>query len=206
MTIRRPGQSVLPLTLTLLFTVAASQASRGQSNASALPSAPIDLSYTVQEGDTVEAIAKLFVVRDRDIRVLNHIPDGASLRPGTVIKIPIGGPTEPSTREPSRDHRISSTMQPVWRRLQQLHKLLLWVLPVLTLAVVAVRWKRHHAIHDIAFAAAALVFLISVALTAVSPTHATNWFSYAMAYLALLDLALIVMIVGLIALLRRSMK
>ncbi|NLG34085.1 MAG: LysM peptidoglycan-binding domain-containing protein [Lentisphaerae bacterium] len=46
------------------------------------------LEYTVQEGDTVEGIARLFVVRQDDIRRVNAIPVGTDVNPGQRIKIP----------------------------------------------------------------------------------------------------------------------
>ncbi|MDR0993285.1 MAG: LysM peptidoglycan-binding domain-containing protein [Verrucomicrobiota bacterium] len=46
------------------------------------------LDYTVQEGDTADAIARLFVVRKDDILRVNNIPVGADVRPGQSIKIP----------------------------------------------------------------------------------------------------------------------
>ena len=46
------------------------------------------LDYTVQEGDTVEGIARLFVVRKDDILRVNDIPAGEDVKPGQKIKIP----------------------------------------------------------------------------------------------------------------------
>jgi LysM repeat protein len=46
------------------------------------------LDYTVQDGDTAEGIARLFVVRKDDILRVNNIPAGADVRPGQKIKIP----------------------------------------------------------------------------------------------------------------------
>ncbi len=46
------------------------------------------LDYTVQNGDTIESIARLFVVSGADIRRMNNIPDGEDVKPGKVIKIP----------------------------------------------------------------------------------------------------------------------
>lgn len=46
------------------------------------------LDYTVQEGDTAEGIARLFVVRKDDILRVNNIPAGSDVKPGQKIKIP----------------------------------------------------------------------------------------------------------------------
>jgi len=46
------------------------------------------LDYTVQEGDTAEGIARLFVVRKDDILRVNNVPAGADVKPGQKIKIP----------------------------------------------------------------------------------------------------------------------
>ena len=46
------------------------------------------LPYTVQEGDTAEGIARLFVVRKDDILSVNNIPAGEDVKAGQKIKIP----------------------------------------------------------------------------------------------------------------------
>ena len=46
------------------------------------------LDYTVQSGDTVESIARLFVVSAADIRKLNGLGNDGEVAPGKVIKIP----------------------------------------------------------------------------------------------------------------------
>lgn len=46
------------------------------------------LDYTVQEGDTAEGIARLFVVRKDDILRVNGIAAGADVKAGQKIKIP----------------------------------------------------------------------------------------------------------------------
>jgi len=46
------------------------------------------LDYTVQDGDTAEGIARLFVVRKDDILRVNQIPAGSDVKPGQKIKIP----------------------------------------------------------------------------------------------------------------------
>jgi LysM repeat protein len=46
------------------------------------------LDYTVQEGDTLDSIAKLFIVRKEDIMTLNGVTDSAVLKPGMKLKIP----------------------------------------------------------------------------------------------------------------------
>jgi LysM repeat protein len=49
------------------------------------------LDYTVQSGDTVESIARLFVVSSADILRINKMQAGEELKPGTVIRIPPTG-------------------------------------------------------------------------------------------------------------------
>ena len=61
--------------------------------APAVPAAPSAgqeamLDYTVQEGDTAEGIARLFVVRKADILRVNGIPEGSDVKAGQKIKIP----------------------------------------------------------------------------------------------------------------------
>jgi LysM repeat protein len=46
------------------------------------------LDYTVQDGDTLDSIAKLFIVRREDIMRLNGLADPSSVRPGMKLKIP----------------------------------------------------------------------------------------------------------------------
>ena len=46
------------------------------------------LDYTVQVGDTIESIARLFVVRQDDIRRVNNIPVGQDVKPAQRIQIP----------------------------------------------------------------------------------------------------------------------
>ena len=46
------------------------------------------LDYTVQDGDTLDSIAKLFIVRKEDIVTLNGVTDSAALKPGMKLKIP----------------------------------------------------------------------------------------------------------------------
>jgi LysM repeat protein len=46
------------------------------------------LDYTVQEGDTAEGIARLFVVRKDDILRVNGMAAGSDVKPGQKIKIP----------------------------------------------------------------------------------------------------------------------
>ncbi|OQW94636.1 MAG: hypothetical protein BWK77_08895 [Verrucomicrobia bacterium A1] len=53
---------------------------------SAAQDQPLD--YTVQDGDTLDSIAKLFIVRREDIMKLNTISDPASVKPGMKLKIP----------------------------------------------------------------------------------------------------------------------
>ena len=52
------------------------------------PSQDAMLDYTVQEGDTAEGIARLFVVSKDDILKVNGIAAGADVKPGQKIKIP----------------------------------------------------------------------------------------------------------------------
>ena len=46
------------------------------------------LDYTVQDGDTLDSIAKLFIVRKEDIMALNGVSDSTALKPGMKLKIP----------------------------------------------------------------------------------------------------------------------
>ena len=46
------------------------------------------LNYTVQDGDTIETISRLFVVKQDDIRRVNNIPAGQDVKPNQRIQIP----------------------------------------------------------------------------------------------------------------------
>ena len=46
------------------------------------------LRYTVQEGDTANGVARLFVVDESLLRRINRIPPGDDLEPGILIRIP----------------------------------------------------------------------------------------------------------------------
>ena len=46
------------------------------------------LDYTVQDGETLDDIAKLFIVRKEDIMTLNGFTEPATVKPGQKIKIP----------------------------------------------------------------------------------------------------------------------
>lgn len=46
------------------------------------------LNYTVQDGDTIETISRLFVVKQDDIRRVNNIPAGEDVKPNQRIQIP----------------------------------------------------------------------------------------------------------------------
>lgn len=46
------------------------------------------LQYSVQEGDTVAGIARLFRVTEENLRWANHIPDGGGFDPGDKIWLP----------------------------------------------------------------------------------------------------------------------
>ncbi len=54
----------------------------------AAPSQDAMLDYTVQEGDTAEGIARLFVVSKDDILKVNNVPAGSDVKAGQKIKIP----------------------------------------------------------------------------------------------------------------------
>ena len=47
------------------------------------------LQYTVQDGDTVESIARLFVISEEDLRWANRIPEGGEFASGDKIWIPV---------------------------------------------------------------------------------------------------------------------
>ena len=46
------------------------------------------LQYTVQDGDTVESIARLFVVSEQDLRWANHLPEDGEVVAGDRIRVP----------------------------------------------------------------------------------------------------------------------
>ena len=46
------------------------------------------LNYRVQEGDTLESVARLFVVLEDELRRVNNLREGEALTPGNSIKIP----------------------------------------------------------------------------------------------------------------------
>lgn len=58
------------------------------------PAAPAPISnesaldYTVQEGDTLDSIAKIFIVSKEDIMRLNGIVDPQGVKTGQKLKIP----------------------------------------------------------------------------------------------------------------------
>ncbi|MBU1908597.1 MAG: LysM peptidoglycan-binding domain-containing protein, partial [Verrucomicrobia bacterium] len=47
---------------------------------------PMD--YVVQPGDTIESIAKMYIIRKEQIMQLNNLSEGAELKPGQKIKVP----------------------------------------------------------------------------------------------------------------------
>ena len=53
-----------------------------------------DFKYTVSEGDTLESIARDFVVLKEDLMRANRITSGGSVRTGQTLVIPIGSPAE----------------------------------------------------------------------------------------------------------------
>ncbi len=58
--------------------------------APAVPAAPPTLlDYTVQDGETVDSVAKTFLVKKDDILKANGATDAAQIRPGMRIKIPV---------------------------------------------------------------------------------------------------------------------
>lgn len=46
------------------------------------------MEYTVQPGDTVDKIAKMYIIRKEQILQLNNLSEGAELKPGQKIKLP----------------------------------------------------------------------------------------------------------------------
>ncbi|MBP7830499.1 MAG: LysM peptidoglycan-binding domain-containing protein [Kiritimatiellae bacterium] len=58
------------------------------------PAAPLlqgeepPMEYTVQPGDTVDSIAKMYIIRREQILQLNNLSEGAELKPGQKIKLP----------------------------------------------------------------------------------------------------------------------
>ena len=47
------------------------------------------LQYTVQDGDTVESIARLFVIAEEDLRWANNVSEGGEFASGDKIWIPV---------------------------------------------------------------------------------------------------------------------
>jgi len=50
---------------------------------------PTLLDYTVQDGETVDSVAKTFLVKKDDILKANGVTDATQIRPGARIKIPV---------------------------------------------------------------------------------------------------------------------
>ena len=50
---------------------------------------PTLLYYTVQDGETVDSVAKTFLVKKDDILKANGATDAGQIRPGMRIKIPV---------------------------------------------------------------------------------------------------------------------
>jgi len=46
------------------------------------------MEYIVQPGDTIESIAKMYIIRKEQIMQLNDLSEGAELKPGQKIKVP----------------------------------------------------------------------------------------------------------------------
>lgn len=57
------------------------------------------IEYTVKGGDSIVSIAERFDSSSREIRKVNHIPDGRGLRQGQIIRIPYRG--QVSSRAPN---------------------------------------------------------------------------------------------------------
>ena len=49
------------------------------------------MEYTVMEGDTVEKIARMYIIRKEDLMRINNLTEGQALRTGQKLKIPTGG-------------------------------------------------------------------------------------------------------------------
>ena len=92
-------KALVAATCVAAITASASSAAFAQAAAPAAPAAPAVpaapvagqdamLDYTVQDGDTAEGIARLFVVNKDDILSVNGIPAGSDVKPGQKIKIP----------------------------------------------------------------------------------------------------------------------
>ena len=66
-------------------------AEAGPDERSAVPAPAPDpdwLYYTVQDGDTIESIARLFVIRAEDFCAANGLLMGEALSPGRSVRIP----------------------------------------------------------------------------------------------------------------------
>lgn len=68
---------------------ASAPAAGGEAVAAPAPAAPTALlDYTVQDGETLDSVAKTFMVKKEDILQANGATDPAQIRPGMRIKIP----------------------------------------------------------------------------------------------------------------------
>jgi len=143
------------------FASLAGSLSLGQTNTTFTSRLDQPLSYTVQTGDTIEALARLFIVREDEIRTLNHILRNKEVVPGTTIKIPINTFTEQSTNHTATiiRHDIADNAFTVAGVLATVFS---WILPILTL-IVLISKKGKRTLHDHAFTVAALAFLFRTA-------------------------------------------
>lgn len=56
--------------------------------ATKLPAQDQPMDYTVQPNDSLDEIAKMFIIKKEDIMALNNITDPSSIKPGQKLKIP----------------------------------------------------------------------------------------------------------------------
>lgn len=186
--------------LLLFLGVLATSISRGmpeQSNTLTSAARPEDLLYTVQRGDTIESIGRLFVVNVDSIRSLNSIPQGAQAEPGAVIKIPADSDV-PSTTEPSQPRDTTNWM--AWYRLSRMETLLTWLVLALAVIVFARRCTRNRTLQNVAFTVAAASFLTSTIMGTCTSVQLLNSSGYIAAWLLLRAIALIFALIGLITL------
>ena len=69
--------------------MAPAPAAEAPAAAAAAPAPTATLDYTVQEGETVDSVAKTFLVKKEDILKANGATDAAQIRAGMRIKIPV---------------------------------------------------------------------------------------------------------------------
>jgi len=103
-----------PSTPTPPSTLTATEATAGTPTASpaASPTAPGPLLYTVQEGDTLGAIARNYGVSIEDLMAANGIVDPNVLQVGQTLIVPIDLPPTPATGAPADSEDTARPPEP----------------------------------------------------------------------------------------------